>query len=89
MKIIIFGASGMVGQGVLKECLLADDVKEVTVVGRKNLDIQNSKLKQVITADLHQTDYLNNNQNFDACFFVWVSLHRDYQSNNIIRLPMI
>lgn len=69
MKIIIFGASGMVGQGVLKECLLADDVKEVTVVGRKNLDIQNSKLKQVITADLHQTDYLNNNQNFDACFF--------------------
>ena len=69
MKIIIFGASGMVGQGVLKECLLADDVKEVTVVGRKNLDIQNSKLKQVITADLHQTDYLNNIQNFDACFF--------------------
>lgn len=69
MKIIIFGASGMVGQGVLKECLLADDVKEVTVVGRKNLDIQNSKLKQVITADLRQTDYLNNIQNFDACFF--------------------
>jgi len=35
MKVILFGASGMVGQGVLRECLLDQDVESVLAVGRR------------------------------------------------------
>jgi hypothetical protein len=35
MKVILFGATGMVGQGVLRECLLDADVESVLVVGRR------------------------------------------------------
>ncbi len=34
MKVILFGATGMVGQGVLRECLLANDVEQVLAIGR-------------------------------------------------------
>jgi len=34
MKIVLFGASGMVGQGVLRECLLDSEVKEILSIGR-------------------------------------------------------
>jgi uncharacterized protein YbjT (DUF2867 family) len=34
MKVVLFGATGMIGQGVLRECLLADDVERVLVIGR-------------------------------------------------------
>lgn len=35
MKVILFGATGMVGQGVLRECLLDPEVERVLAVGRK------------------------------------------------------
>ena len=34
MRVMLFGATGMVGRGVLRECLLADDVEGVLAVGR-------------------------------------------------------
>lgn len=37
MKVLIFGASGMVGQGVLRECLTAQDVHQVVTAGRTPL----------------------------------------------------
>jgi uncharacterized protein YbjT (DUF2867 family) len=52
MKILIFGATGMVGQSALRECLLAEDVEAVTAVGRSTLDVQHPKLKQVAHSDM-------------------------------------
>lgn len=71
MKIIIFGASGMVGQGVLRECLLAEDVEQVTTVGRSSLKETHPKLRQLVLPDLLQPETLDEAewQGFDACFF--------------------
>ncbi|MGL2985934.1 NAD-dependent epimerase/dehydratase family protein [Acinetobacter baumannii] len=69
MKIVIFGASGMVGEGVLKESLLASDVTHITVIARKKLDRIDAKLDQIIIHDLYKTEYLQSIQNYDACFF--------------------
>lgn len=44
MKVLIFGATGMVGQGVLRECLAAQDVCQVTTVGRTPLELKHPKL---------------------------------------------
>jgi uncharacterized protein YbjT (DUF2867 family) len=70
MKILLFGATGMVGQGVLRECLAANDVTQVVTVGRKPTDITHERLAGIVTADLFaletQQDQL---APFDACFF--------------------
>jgi putative NADH-flavin reductase len=70
MKILIFGATGMVGQGVLRECLLASDVELVQTVGRTATHIEHPKLRELLMADLY--DYGSHEsqlQGFDACFF--------------------
>lgn len=70
MKIVILGASGMVGQGVLRECLLAGDVSEVLAIGRTRIDTTHPKLRQLVRADL--LDYLDVEEQlrgYDACFF--------------------
>lgn len=68
MKIVIFGATGMVGQAALKQALAADDVSEVLVVGRSALPEQ-PKLKQLILKDLTDPQALAQIQGYDACFF--------------------
>ncbi len=55
MKLVLFGASGMIGQGVLREALLADDVTEVLVVGRSPLGRQHPKLRELVHRDF--TDF--------------------------------
>jgi uncharacterized protein YbjT (DUF2867 family) len=69
MNVLIFGATGMVGQGVLRECLLAPDVRKVQAVGRSSTGVQNPKLREVIQKDLfhypNEADFVG----FDACFF--------------------
>jgi uncharacterized protein YbjT (DUF2867 family) len=52
LTVLVFGASGMVGQGVLRECLLDDRVAEVRAVVRRPLEITHPKLQQVVVADL-------------------------------------
>jgi uncharacterized protein YbjT (DUF2867 family) len=70
MKILIFGASGMVGQGVLHECLAAPDVSQVTTVGRTPLEQSHSKLQQLRQTDLMKLDACESQlRGFDACFF--------------------
>lgn len=70
MKIIVFGATGMVGQGVLRECLLARDVEAVLAVGRTATGLRDSKLRELIVADLFDTrQYARELAGFDACFF--------------------
>ncbi|MDE1166461.1 MAG: NAD(P)H-binding protein [Pseudomonas sp.] len=68
MKVLLFGATGMVGQGVLRECLLADDVAQVTIVGRSPSGLGHAKLREVVLPDLF--DYRDVAlEGFDACFF--------------------
>jgi len=55
MKVILFGASGMVGQGVLRECLLDSQVTQVLSIGRSSTDLSNSKYREVIHKDF--TDF--------------------------------
>ncbi len=70
MNVAIFGASGMVGQGVLRECLRDPSVKKLVCVGRAPLNEQHPKLVQVVHQDLFD---LNSHESklhgLDACFF--------------------
>ena len=70
MKIILFGATGMVGQGVLRECLLAPDVEAVLTVGRTATGQRHARLREIVHTDL--TDYTaieGDLAGHDACFF--------------------
>lgn len=70
MKILLFGATGMVGQGVLRECLAASDVTQVTTVGRTRVAQDHPKLQQIVQANLTDLNALETQlQGFDACFF--------------------
>jgi uncharacterized protein YbjT (DUF2867 family) len=70
VKVIVFGATGMLGQGVLRECLLAPDVDGVLVVGRKATGKQHEKLREVIRQDLSDlSDMASELSGYDACFF--------------------
>jgi uncharacterized protein YbjT (DUF2867 family) len=70
VNILLFGATGMVGQGVLRECLQAADVTSVQVIGRTPTGQRHAKLREVVRQDL--LDYHSVEpqlRDFDACFF--------------------
>ncbi len=67
---LIFGASGMVGQGVLRECLLAPDVEHVAAVVRQPLGTSHAKLEEIVVPDPAQLDSVEDRlTGYDACFF--------------------
>jgi uncharacterized protein YbjT (DUF2867 family) len=70
VRVLILGATGMVGQGVLRECLRAADVTDVISVGRSPLELSHEKLRSVVVADLFALDVDPENlSDVDACFF--------------------
>jgi uncharacterized protein YbjT (DUF2867 family) len=70
MKIILTGATGMVGEGVLLECLENTTVTEVLVVGRKPYNLKHPKLSELIVPDFLTTnDYSGRLSGYDGCFF--------------------
>jgi uncharacterized protein YbjT (DUF2867 family) len=70
MNILLFGATGMVGQGVLRECLLDPLVERVQVVSRTTTGIHHPKLHETLHPDLSQYgDIEVQLTGFDACFF--------------------
>ncbi|MCO1597783.1 NAD-dependent epimerase/dehydratase family protein [Micromonospora sp. RHAY321] len=70
MRVVIFGATGMVGQGVLRECLLADDVREVLTVGRTPTGQRHPKLRELTVADVGDLDAVRDElTGVDACFY--------------------
>lgn len=70
MKVILFGATGMVGQGVLRECLLAPDVERVLAVGRSATGQQHEKLQELVHKDLSDFSSVEASlSGYDACFF--------------------
>jgi uncharacterized protein YbjT (DUF2867 family) len=70
MRIILTGATGMVGQGVLRESLLDPGVTEVLSIARSSVHQQNPKLRELIVPDIAN---LAGNEpeltGYDACFF--------------------
>ncbi|WUH89073.1 epimerase [Streptomyces sp. NBC_00433] len=70
MKVVVFGASGMVGHGVLRACLLDDEVAEVVTVGRGPLGIAHPKLREVAHADFTDLSAIAGElTGADACFY--------------------
>jgi uncharacterized protein YbjT (DUF2867 family) len=70
MKVILFGATGMVGQGVLRECLLDPGVESVLAVGRSPTGQRNPKLHEIQHRDFMDFSAIESElAGFDACFF--------------------
>ena len=70
VNIILFGATGMVGQGVLRECLESSDVDSVQTIGRTSVDQTHPKLHQVIHQNMFDYSAIESQlSNFDVCFF--------------------
>ncbi|MDQ6690140.1 MAG: NAD-dependent epimerase/dehydratase family protein [Gemmatimonadota bacterium] len=70
MRVLLFGATGMIGQGVLRECLVDPEVTTVVTVGRRATRQKHAKLSEIVHADLAALDSLAPQlTGFDACFF--------------------
>jgi uncharacterized protein YbjT (DUF2867 family) len=70
VRAIITGATGMVGEGVLLECLAHPDVERVLVINRKPGGVSHSKLREVIHADFFNLAPIEPElAGFNACFF--------------------
>ncbi|HEX4030108.1 MAG TPA: NAD(P)H-binding protein [Terracidiphilus sp.] len=70
MKVLIFGATGMVGQGVLHECLRDADVEQVAAIGRSATGIRHARFTEIVHADLASYASVEDRlRGFDACFF--------------------
>jgi len=67
---VIFGATGLIGKGVLLEALDAEDVTEVLTVGRREVDVEHPKLTQVAHDDfLDFASLVDRFRELDACFW--------------------
>jgi uncharacterized protein YbjT (DUF2867 family) len=70
IKAIITGATGMVGEGVLHECLLHPDVESVLVINRKPCGVKHEKLKEIIHKDFLELSSIENQlKGYNACYF--------------------
>jgi uncharacterized protein YbjT (DUF2867 family) len=70
MKVILFGATGMIGQGVLRECLLSPDVQLVQTIGRRATGREHQKLREIVRRNMFDfSDMAADLMGLDACFF--------------------
>jgi uncharacterized protein YbjT (DUF2867 family) len=70
VRVLLFGATGMVGQGVLRECLLDPGVEHVLAVGRSPTGKQSPKLREIVRPDVADLGGVERElTGFDACFF--------------------
>ena len=70
MKVLVFGATGMVGQGVLRECLLDPEVELTVTVGRTATGMKRDKLREIVHPDLTSYAAIESElPGFAACFF--------------------
>jgi uncharacterized protein YbjT (DUF2867 family) len=70
MKVILFGATGMVGQGVLRECLLDPEVETVLAVGRSPTGQRHAKLREIVHDNFFDFSAIESQlAGYDACFF--------------------
>jgi nucleoside-diphosphate-sugar epimerase len=70
MKVIIFGSTGMIGKGILLECLEDPNIKTVLVINRQACGIKHSKLIEIVHENFFDfSDIKDQFKGFDACFF--------------------
>ena len=70
IRAIITGVTGMVGEGVMHECLNHADVEQVLVLGRKSCGFTHPKLKEVVHANLYDLSTVESQLgNYNACYF--------------------
>lgn len=70
IRAIVTGASGMVGEGILHECLLHPDVESVMVVGRRPCGTVHPKLKEILHSDFFNLDPIAGElSGYNACYF--------------------
>ncbi len=70
MRVILFGATGMVGQSVLGECLRAEGIAEVLSIGRSPVGRTHPRLRELLRKDLLAADVPDAQlEGYDACFF--------------------
>jgi uncharacterized protein YbjT (DUF2867 family) len=70
MNVLILGATGMLGHGVLQECLAADDVQQVVTLGRSSVAEQHTKLVDLVPPNLFDLAAIESRlSSIDACFF--------------------
>ena len=70
IKAIITGVTGMVGEGVLHECLQSDDVEQVLILGRRPYGLVHPKVKEIVHADLYDLSAIEDQlRGYNACYF--------------------
>jgi len=70
IKVIITGVTGMVGEGVLHECVNSPDVESICVLTRRSLQYHNDKIKEIVVEDFNNLASVEEElKGYDACFF--------------------
>lgn len=70
MKVIITGATGMVGRSVLNECIESKVISEIVLINRRTMQFENPKVREILHKDLSDITSISNQfKDFDACFF--------------------
>jgi uncharacterized protein YbjT (DUF2867 family) len=70
MNVLVFGATGMIGQGAILACLASPDVESVTAIGRRKVNLEHTKLRNIVHADMWNYSTIEDKlTGFDACFF--------------------
>jgi nucleoside-diphosphate-sugar epimerase len=70
IRVIITGATGMVGEGVLHECLHHHEVEKILVINRRSCEVSHPKLKEIIHGNFFDIETLSQElEGYDACFF--------------------
>ena len=70
INVIVTGATGMVGEGVLHECLLHTQVDNIVVIGRRPCGVSHPNLKEIILKDISDLSQIENQfEGYNACFF--------------------
>ncbi|MEO6453649.1 MAG: NAD-dependent epimerase/dehydratase family protein [Ginsengibacter sp.] len=70
INLILTGSTGMVGEGVLNECLQSNDVGQILVINRRACGFTHPKLKEIIHASFNDLSSIESQLlNYDACFF--------------------
>ncbi len=70
LNVLIFGSTGMIGKGVLLECLASAEVESVLIVNRQTCRITHQKLKKVISKNISDLSAIQNDLvTCNACFF--------------------
>ena len=70
IKAIVTGVTGMVGEGVMHECLLHPDVEQVLIINRKSSGVSHPKLKEIIHSNFFDLSAIEEQlKNYNACYF--------------------